>query len=78
MSNDRQIRVCLKCRKYIIISQESSKNLEMLNQFNNKHAYHMLITTDYNEIDNLECGKVRCEAGDHRRLLHLVTSEPQD
>jgi len=61
-----------------MISEQSAQNLALLDHFNQRHAYHMLITTDYNEIDNLECGKVRCEEDDIRKHLHLVTREPED
>lgn len=49
-----------------------------IDQFNAHHAFHSLITTAYNEIDNLECGKIRCEDDDKRRPLHYVKDVVQD
>ncbi|MBD3349871.1 MAG: hypothetical protein GF364_00115 [Candidatus Lokiarchaeota archaeon] len=65
MSHDLKIRVCLKCKTYIIIREdyESKKKQEM---FESHHREHTLITADYNDINNLECGKVVCEDDDEK------------
>ena len=55
-----KIRVCLKCKKYMILN-ESYENQQKLKRFNLDHIEHSLITTDYSEINQLQCGKVTCE-----------------
>ncbi len=59
------IRVCLKCRSYMILN-DSLESQEKLKEFEGNHYKHTLITTKYSEIDNLECGKVHCEDTDER------------
>ena len=63
MVDGRMIRVCLKCRAYMILTT-TYENQKKLAQFEAKHAKHTLITTAYSEKDNLECGKVHCEETD--------------
>jgi hypothetical protein len=66
------IRVCLKCREYIIL-HETHKDQIKLEDFNQGHFQHSLITTLYSEIDNLECGKVHCNDDDFREEMDLKT-----
>lgn len=65
MVDGRMIRVCLKCREYMILNT-TFENQKKLKEFEDKHAKHTLITTSYSEKDNLECGKVHCEDDDLR------------
>ena len=71
MSTNLRIRVCLKCRSYMIIHEtpEIKKRLEI---FERDHRGHTLITTAYAEKDNLECGEVVCENEEDREALHYV------
>ena len=70
MSTHPRIRVCLKCRSFVVI-HETPENKKKLAEFERDHRGHTLITADYSEKDNLECGKVRCEDEDERNALHL-------
>lgn len=68
---DSNIRVCLKCKSYIIVT-ENYEGQKRLAKFDSDHAKHTLITTKYSEIDNLECGKVQCEDTDERQKYDYV------
>ncbi len=72
MLEDKRIRVCLKCRAFMIVNP-TAENQAKLQRFEDRHRGHSLITTDYAEIDNLECGKVHCEDEDPREKLHYAT-----
>lgn len=67
MADNPKIRVCLKCRKFIII-RETYEGKEKLKEFEKIHKAHTLITTDYSEKDNLECGTVECVDEDFKPL----------
>jgi hypothetical protein len=69
-----RIRVCLKCRSYIILNP-TYENQTRLRRFDETHIGHPLITTNYSEIDALECGKVVCEDDDPRDELDLVQND---
>jgi hypothetical protein len=68
---DKNIRVCLKCRKYIILN-ETGDSKNTLERFNIEHNKHSLITTKFSEIDELECGKVTCADNDIRNKMELT------
>ncbi|MHA1150213.1 MAG: hypothetical protein ACTSR8_18430 [Promethearchaeota archaeon] len=70
MYNNPKIRVCLKCRSFMVI-HETAENKEKLKNFEDLHIGHPLITTDYSEKDNLECGKITCDDEDERDKLKL-------
>ena len=61
-----------------MILQHSVGNLIKLQQFNAHYAYHSLITTDYAEVDNLECGKVCCVDDDKQCPLCYVKKSVTD
>ena len=68
MSNDFRIRVCMNCKSYIIL-KETFENKKKLEIFNLKHQGHTVITTNYSELPNLECGKFVCEDDDPKTPL---------
>ncbi len=68
MSENLRIRVCLGCRKYIIINETYEEKKKLI-KFEANHAKHLLVTAAYNEKDNLECGKEHCEDTDVRKKL---------
>jgi len=43
-------RACIKCREYIIIHVDESKNMENIKVFDGKHRGHTLITLDLDEV----------------------------
>jgi hypothetical protein len=52
--------------------RETAENKEKLEVFERDHRGHTLITTDYSEKDNLECGKITCEDEDERDALSFT------
>ncbi len=50
MSENLRIRVCLGCRKYIIINEKYEEK-KKLYKFEGIHFKHTLVTSSYNEKD---------------------------
>ena len=43
-------RACIKCREYVVVHAENSKNMELIKKFEKAHSEHTLVTADLSEV----------------------------
>jgi hypothetical protein len=43
-------KACLRCREYVVIHANNPLSIELVKKFEDKHAYHTVITVDLKEI----------------------------
>jgi hypothetical protein len=51
-----KVRVCLKCKHFVVIKDGSFKNQQAVKLFERDHQGHNMGTLDYNEVSNKASG----------------------
>lgn len=61
-------RACVRCKEYVIIHPDNPVNINLVKDFEAKHAYHTIITVDLYEVKD---GFIKMESADYKKSVKM-------